>query len=81
MWIPCVCHFLSQADIGRHIAELVAEVVGEVRAFQQQRSAASVADVGMVTSLDQQLVTLRAETGQGSCLLFSLQLQAPHWLA
>lgn len=58
--------FLPQADIGRHIAELMSEVVTEVRTFQQQRSAeGDVAAVSVVSSLDQQLVTLRAECGQG----------------
>ncbi|XP_070191391.1 midasin-like isoform X1 [Littorina saxatilis] len=55
----------EQADIGRHIAELTEEVVTEVRAFQQQRSAeGDTAAVGQVTTLDTQLVALRAESGQ-----------------
>lgn len=57
------------------MAELMVEVVTEVRKFQQQCSAeGDVAAVSVVSSLDQQLVTLSAESGQGAKLLFLLRM-------
>jgi hypothetical protein len=57
---------LLQVDIGRHVAELTEAVVREVRAFQQQCSLQGDSKaIGMVSSLDEQILALNAEADIG----------------
>ena len=61
---------MLQADIGRHIAELTAEVVHEVRTYQQQRLVkGDAAAVSVVISLDQHLIALKTQTEDGKVLV------------